>query len=294
MKKAKKRLSSGFCLASGKGFRLTDHDPAATGGIDKANAAATLQKAIERMRELQSRLYAENRWALLLIFQAMDAAGKDSVIKHVLSGINPQGCQVYSFKAPSAEDLDHDYLWRTSRLLPERGRIGIFNRSYYEEVLIARVHNEILQQQKLPAALVTEKIWTERFEDINAHERYLSRNGMVICKFFLHLSRDEQKKRFLARIDNPQKNWKFSQADVRERSRWDEYMHAYEEAIRHTATPHAPWHVVPADNKWFTRLVVADAIVAALEAIDPHFPTVNGEQRQELAAARALLAKETD
>jgi PPK2 family polyphosphate:nucleotide phosphotransferase len=224
-----------------------------------------------------------------LIFQAMDAAGKDSAIKHVMSGVNPQGCQVYSFKAPSEEELDHDFLWRTTRCLPERGRIGIFNRSYYEEVLIVRVHPEFLEKQKLPPELVTKDIWEERYEDINNFERYLARNGYVIRKFFLHLSNKEQKKRFLSRLDEPEKNWKFSSADARERQRWDDYMAVYDDMIRHTATQHAPWYVVPADNKWFSRLVVAAVVVNALQELDLQFPKVDAEKRKDLKAARQML-----
>jgi PPK2 family polyphosphate:nucleotide phosphotransferase len=234
-------------------------------------------------------LYAQDRWAVLLIFQAMDAAGKDSAIKHVMSGINPQGCQVFSFKSPSAEELDHDFLWRTNRRIPERGRIGIFNRSYYEEVLVVRVHQDLLEKQKLPPSLVNKKIWKERFEDINACERYLSRNGVLIRKFFLNVSKEEQKKRFLQRLDNPDKNWKFSVADARERGHWDEYMEAYEDMIRNTATKHSPWYVVPADTKWFTRLVVAAGVIDALDGLDLSFPMVDEEKRKELATARAVL-----
>ena len=275
-----------FRIDAGKGFRLKNVDPADTGKFTKEAAAAELQGGIESLRGMQEKLYAHNRWALLLIFQAMDAAGKDSVIKHVMSGINPQGCQVYSFKAPSAEDLDHDFLWRTTRCLPERGRIGIFNRSYYEEMLIVRVHRELLERQNLPPQLMTERIWKERFEDVNAFERYLNRNGVVVRKFFLHLSKDEQKKRFIERIDDPDKNWKFTMDDVRERESWDDYMAAYEDMIRHTATRHAPWYVVPADNKWFTRLVVAAAIISALNELDLAFPKVDKER---LAEARVIL-----
>jgi PPK2 family polyphosphate:nucleotide phosphotransferase len=247
------------------------------------------QDGIEILRKMQEMLYAQDRWAVLLIFQAMDAAGKDSAIKHVMSGINPQGCQVYSFKAPSAEELDHDFMWRTNRWIPERGRIGIFNRSYYEELLVVRVHQEILEKQKLPPSLVTKKIWKERFEDINAYERYLSRNGVLIRKFFLNVSKEEQKKRFLERLDNPDKNWKFSVADARERGHWDDYMEAYEDMIRNTATKHAPWYVAPADKKWFTRLVVAAGIIDALDGLDLSFPKVDDEKLKELAAARAVL-----
>jgi PPK2 family polyphosphate:nucleotide phosphotransferase len=238
---------------------------------------------------MQDRLYAQDQWGVLLIFQAMDAAGKDGTIKHVMSGINPQGCQVSSFKAPSAEDLDHDFLWRTSRKLPERGRIGIFNRSYYEEVLVVRVHPKILEGQKLPPRVVSKRIWKERFEDIAAFERYLFRQGFVILKFFLHVSKEEQKERFLERLDRPEKNWKFSKADIRERAHWDAYQRAYHDVIRATAAPHAPWFVVPADRKWFSRLVVAAAIHDALERLDLAYPTVSDEQKKELAACRAEL-----
>jgi PPK2 family polyphosphate:nucleotide phosphotransferase len=247
-----------FRVTSGKGFRLRDHDPRGTGRFDrKAEVSGWLEKGVVRLAELQDMLYAQDRWAVLLILQAIDAAGKDGTIKHVMSGLNPQGCQVFSFKAPSAEELDHDFLWRTNRCLPERGRIGVFNRSYYEEVLVVRVHPELLEKQKLPKPLVGREVWKQRFEDIVALERYLSRNGTVIRKFFLNLSKQEQKKRFLSRLDEPEKNWKFSVDDVRERRHWDDYMKAYEEAIAATATPEAPWFVIPADRKWFTRLAVA-------------------------------------
>jgi PPK2 family polyphosphate:nucleotide phosphotransferase len=287
------RLAAGFRVESGKGFRLRDFDPRDTGGVaSKATATAALQRDTQRLAEMQEMLYAQDRWALLLIFQAMDAAGKDGAIKHVMSGVNPQGCQVYSFKAPSPEELDHDFLWRTSVRLPERGRIGIFNRSYYEEVLVVRVHPEILANQRLPEPLVTKRIWAERYEDINTFERYLTRNGIAIRKFFLNVSRDEQEKRFLERLDRPEKNWKFSLADVRERQHWDEYQQAYEAAIRATATPHAPWYVVPADEKWFARLVVGAAIIDALADLDLAYPKVNAEKRRELQAARAELQGE--
>ncbi len=246
---------------------------------------------MELLADLQDRLYAQDRWAVLLVFQAMDAAGKDGTIKHVMSGVNPQGCQVSSFKQPSAEELDHDYLWRYVKSVPERGRIGIFNRSYYEEVLVVRVHEALLQGQKLPASLVTKRIWEERLQDISSYERYLARNGVCILKFFLHVSRKEQKKRFLERLDLPEKNWKFSASDVRERQHWGEYMEAYEEAIRATASEHAPWYVVPADNKWFTRLVVAASVVEALERLDLAYPEVGEEKKKELAAARLALMK---
>ncbi len=284
-----------FLVTDGRKFRLRDVDPSDTGGLPpdmKDKAKALLQEGAERLAALQEKLYAQDRWSVLLIFQAMDAAGKDGAIEHVMSGVNPQGCQVHAFKPPSAEELDHDFLWRTSRALPERGRIGIFNRSYYEEVLVVRVHPSILDRQHLPEPLVTRKIWKERLEDIAAHERYLARNGYLIRKFFLHVSRAEQKRRFLARIDTPQKNWKFEMADVRERQHWKAYMAAYEDAIQRTATPEAPWLVVPADHKWFTRLVVSNAIVAALEGLDLQFPTVDGARRAELGQARTLLMTE--
>jgi PPK2 family polyphosphate:nucleotide phosphotransferase len=284
-----------FLVTNGRKFRLRDVDPADTGGLPpamKAKSKALLQEGVERMAALQEKLYAQDRWGVLLIFQAMDAAGKDGAIDHVMSGVNPQGCQVHAFKAPSAEELDHDYLWRTSRALPERGRIGIFNRSYYEEVLVVRVHPGILGGQHIPPPLLGKRIWKERLEDIAAHERYLSRNGYVIRKFFLHVSRAEQKRRFLARLDTPEKNWKFQMADVNERQHWKAYMEAYEDAIRRTATPEAPWIVVPADHKWFTRLVVSNAIVAALEELDLQFPTVDASRRTELAQARQQLMAE--
>jgi PPK2 family polyphosphate:nucleotide phosphotransferase len=284
-----------YRVTDGKRFRLADIDPADTGALeseDKDESRAQLARDIERLAELQDMLYAQDRWAVLLIFQAMDAAGKDSTIEHVMSGVNPQGCEVFAFKAPSNEELDHDYLWRTTRCLPERGRIGIFNRSYYEEVLVVRVHPEILARQKLPPRLVSRKIWTQRHRDIRRHERYLSRNGVLIRKFFLHVSKAEQKRRFLSRLDQPEKNWKFAAADVAERKYWDDYMRAYEDMIRATAAPEAPWFVVPADNKWYTRLVVAAAVVDALESLDLHYPTIDPAQRRELAAARASLKRE--
>jgi PPK2 family polyphosphate:nucleotide phosphotransferase len=284
------KFSRPYRIDDGSGFRLKDVDPGDTAGIhDKKAARDVLQEGVAALAELQERLYAQDRRALLLIFQAMDAAGKDGAIKHVMSGVNPQGCQVFSFKAPTSEDLDHDYLWRTSRNLPERGRIGIFNRSYYEEVLVVRVHPELLERQKLPKSLVGKGIWDERFEDIRAFERYLHRNGIVVRKFFLHVSKGEQKKRFLERLENPDKFWKFSSADARERRYWKDYMRAYEEMIRATATRRAPWYVVPADNKWFTRLVVAAAIIDALEDMDLKFPKVDDSRKKELSAARAEL-----
>jgi len=289
------RLSRPFRVTRGRKFRLKDVDPEDTldlSAADKPRAAEALAAGVEALAQLQERLYAQNRWAVLLIFQAMDAAGKDSAIKHVMSGVNPQGCQVWSFKAPGAEELDHDFLWRCWKRLPERGRIGIFNRSYYEETLIVRVHPELLARQQLPPELVTRRIWRERFADIRHFERYLHRNGVLVRKFFLHVSKAEQKRRFLERLDNPEKHWKFSAADVAERRHWDAYMEAYEDMIRHTATPAAPWYVVPADHKWFTRLVVAAAVIDALAALDLRYPEVPPERRRELAAARRALKAE--
>ena len=283
-----------FRITQGKGFRLRNIDPGDTLGLKmkKSEAADLLRRGTQWLAEEQEMLYAQDRWSLLLIFQAMDAAGKDGTIKHVMSGVNPQGCQVSSFKQPSAMDLSHDFLWRSVKRLPERGRIGIFNRSYYEEVLVVRVHEEILRRQRLPSRLVGKRIWDERLADIAHFEDYLARQGTIVLKFFLHLSREEQKKRFLARLDRPEKHWKFSSSDVRERQYWDDYMKAYEAAIGTTATKHAPWFVVPADNKWFTRLVVAAAIVEAVEMLDLEFPTVDAARKKELAAARAALARE--
>src|SRR5271165_1648948 len=273
-----------------KHFRMKDFDPAGTGHWhSKEPAGDALQQGITRMAELQDMLYAQDRWALLLIFQAMDAAGKDGIIKHVMSGVNPQGCQVYSFKTPSSQELHHDFLWRTNCVLPERGRIGIFNRSYYEEVLVVRVHPELLNSQKTPPSLVGKDIWKERFEDIHALERHMARSGTVIRKFFLHLSKKEQKTRFLARLNEPEKNWKFSGADIQERKYWDDYQEAYEDMIRHTASEHAPWYVVPADNKWFTRLVVSTVIVETLESLDLAYPKVDGARKKELQAAKKVL-----
>jgi len=284
------KLAKPFRVEDGKDFRLKNYDPSDTGHLkSRDHAEDLLQKGIVRMAELQDKLYAQDRWAVLLLFQAMDAAGKDGAIKHVMTGLNPQGCQVYSFKAPSPEELNHDFLWRTSRCLPERGHIGIFNRSYYEEVLVVRVHQELLNAQRIPPQLVDKNIWENRFEDIHAFERYLSRNGIVVRKFFLNISREEQKKRFLARLDEPEKNWKFSAADVKERGCWDDYASAYEDMIRHTASKSAPWYVVPADHKWFTRAVVAAALVETLEELDLAYPTVDDEKRAQLDAARKVL-----
>jgi len=280
-----------YRVTSGKGFRLKDFGPEDTAGLDleKDHAADLLQKGVDRLAELQDMLYAQDRWSVLCIFQAMDAAGKDGAIKHVFSGVNPQGCQVHSFKAPTSLDLDHDFLWRHSTALPERGRIGIHNRSWYEEVLVARVHPHILAHQKMPPRLIGKRIWDERLEDIAAYERYLSRQGTVVLKFFLNVSQAEQKRRFLARIEEPEKNWKFSASDVAERAHWSAYMTAYEAAIRGTAAPHAPWFVVPADTKWFTRLVVVAAIIEALEGLDLHYPKVTKEQKATLEVARKAL-----
>ena len=293
MSKAAK-FSRTFRIESGKKFRLKDVDPSSTAGLklEKDHAADLLDRGVDVLAELQDKLYAQDKRALLLVFQAMDAAGKDGTIKHVMSGVNPQGCQVFSFKGPSAEELDHDFLWRTNKCLPERGRIGIFNRSYYEEVLVVRVHPEILAKQKLPPDVVTKRIWKERYEDISSYERYLARNGVAVVKFFLHVSRKEQRKRFLERLEKPDKNWKFSLADAEERKHWDAYMEAYEDAIRATATPWAPWYVVPADNKWFTRLVVASAVIDALEKMDLAYPEVDEAKKAELAKAREALEGE--
>src|SRR5262245_4453829 len=283
-----------FRMTRGKGFRLKDIDPGDTLGLElkKGEAADLLRRGTQWLAEEQEMLYAQDRWSLLLVFQAMDAAGKDGTIKHVMSGVNPQGCQVSSFKQPSATDLSHDFLWRYVKRLPERGSIGIFNRSYYEEVLVVRVHEEIVQRQRLAPGLVGERIWAEGLGDIARVQGNLARQGTVVLKFFLHLSRDEQKNRFMARLDRLEKNWKFSSADIRERQYWDHYMEAYEEAIRATATQHAPWFVVPADNKWFTRLVVAAAIVQTVEMLDLEFPTVDAAKKKDLEAARAILARE--
>ncbi|HWZ84821.1 MAG TPA: polyphosphate kinase 2 family protein [Thermoanaerobaculia bacterium] len=298
MKKLKKserekidRIIAKYRVQRGKTFRLERVDPADTAGVslESKEAKHMLRRGIGLLAELQSKLYAQDQWGVLLILQAMDAAGKDGTIAHVLSGVNPQGVEVSSFKTPSPEELDHDFLWRSMKRLPERGRIGIFNRSYYEEVLVVRVHPEFLLSQKLPARLVTRRIWDERYADINAFERYLSRNGILVLKFFLCVSKEEQKRRFFERLDMPDKNWKFSMADVKERACWDDYMTAYEDAIRATSTEWAPWHVVPADNKWFTRIVVASTIIRALEDLDLRYPKVGKDRRRELAAVRKAL-----
>ena len=288
------KLSRPFRVTNGRRFRLTDVDPGDAldfGGKDKSRAVEELAQQVEALSQLQERLYAQDRWALLAVIQAMDAAGKDGAIKHVMSGVNPQGCQVFSFKVPNSEELDHDYLWRCVRCLPERGRIGIFNRSYYEEVLVVRVHPELLERQKLPAAVRGRNLFQERFEDIRHFEHHLARNGTAICKFFLHMSKEEQKKRFLARLEEPEKQWKFSAVDVRERRYWNQYMHAYEDAIRSTATAHAPWYVVPADHKWFTRLVVSSAIIDTLAGLDLRYPEPPPSAKRELQAAKEELMK---
>jgi PPK2 family polyphosphate:nucleotide phosphotransferase len=290
IKKARK-LAKPFRVTDDS-FRLKDIDPDETLDLtseDKPRAKEALAMGVEVLAELQDMLYAQDRWALLLIFQAMDAAGKDGAIKHVMSGVNPQGCQVFSFKAPTSEDLDHDYLWRCIKCLPERGRIGVFNRSYYEETLVVRVHQEFLERQKLPPDLITKDIWKERFQDIRSFERYLTRNGVLIRKFFLHVSNKEQKKRFLERIEEPEKNWKFSANDAKEREHWDEYMDVYEDMIQNTATKAAPWYVIPVDNKWFTRVIVASAVIEALSSLDLHYPEVNKEKLKELAVAKRAL-----
>ena len=292
--KAARRLSRPYRVSDGKKFRLKDVDPGDTGELkseDKARAKEALQTGIAALAQLQDILYAQDNWSLLLIFQAMDAAGKDGTIRHVMSGVNPQGCQVFSFKAPTSEDLDHDYLWRCVKALPERGRIGIFNRSYYEETIAVRVHPEFLAAQKIPKECVTKNIWDNRFQDIRAFERYLYRNGTVVLKFFLHVSKKEQQKRFLERLDNPDKNWKFSINDAKGRGFWDDYMEAFEDTIRETATENLPWYVVPADNKWFTRVIVAAAIIDTLDSLKLNYPKVSTAKRKELAETkRALLA----
>jgi len=283
-------LARDYRITKGSKFQLKDFDPGDTGKFKSdAHAGDLLTGGVKLMSEMQKKLYAQDKWSLLLIFQAMDAAGKDGTISHVMSGVNPQGCQVTSFKSPSTLELHHDFLWRANVALPERGRIGIFNRSYYEEVLVVRVHKEFLKAEKIPEPLITKHIWKERFEDINAYERYLTRNGVVIRKFFLHLSKKEQKKRFLARLNDSSKNWKFSAADLKERAHWDDYQEAYEEMIQNTASHDAPWYVVPADNKWFTRLIVAAAIIETLDSLGLEFPKIIAEQRQTLDEARKLL-----
>ena len=282
-------------IEDGDAFRLADFEPGGPkeSNLDKAGAKPRVDAALEKLRDLQQRLYAEGRWGVLVVLQGMDASGKDGVVEHVMSGVNPQGCRVTSFKAPTSAELKHDFLWRSACALPERGTIAIFNRSHYEEVLVVRVHREMLDKQMLPKPRVTEDIWSERFESIRAFERHLALNGTLVLKFFLHLSRKEQKKRLLARIDDASKNWKFGAGDIGERQHWDEYMRAYEEAIRHTSTPDAPWHIVPADHKWLARLVVAETIVTALDAIDPRYPAVDEATRAAMQNARAQLAEES-
>jgi PPK2 family polyphosphate:nucleotide phosphotransferase len=293
--KVASRLVEPYCINKGEKFHLRDHDPADTNGLkDKRQAQGLLDQGIALLSHMQEKLYAQDRWALLLIFQAMDAAGKDGAIKHVMSGVNPQGCNVFSFKSPSNEELDHDYLWRTHKCIPERGKIGIFNRSYYEEVLVVRVHPTFLRAQKLAERLITKHIWDERYEDINSFERYLTRNGVVIRKFFLHVSKEEQKKRFLERLEDSKKNWKFSMADVQERTYWKDYQEAYEEMIQRTATKYAPWFIIPADNKWFTRAAVAAAIIEALHELDLSFPDVDKAKKKELEAVRKSLLAQKD
>ena len=289
------RLVDPYFVTKGRKFRLADVEPGDTGGLTserKDEARELLAQGVQALSDAQERLYAQDRWGVLLIFQAMDAAGKDGTIKHVMAGVNPQGVQVHAFKQPSAEELDHDFLWRCARALPERGRIGIFNRSYYEEVLVVRVHEELLERQRLPGRVSGKGLWRRRYQDIRGFERYLARNGFLILKFFLHVSKKEQKKRFLDRLDTPEKNWKFSVADVAERAHWDEYARAYEQMIRQTSAPHAPWIVVPADNKWFTRLAVAAAIVRELSRLDLRYPRTGPGRRRELAAARRALMRE--
>jgi len=289
------KLAKPYRVEHGKKFRLKDFDPSDTGDLNfKDDADEQLAKGIASMIELQKKLYAQDQWGALLIFQGMDAAGKDGVIQHVMSGLNPQGVQVYSFKTPSTEELNHDFMWRTMQRIPERGRIGIFNRSYYEEVLVVRVHKEALANERIPPSLITKNIWDQRFEDMNSFERYLDNNGIVVRKFFLNLSKKEQKRRLLDRLDQPDKNWKLSASDAHEREFWDDYMKAYEDMVLNTATKRAPWYVVPADNKWFTRIVVAAAIVETLEDLDLAYPKVDAAKRKELQAARAILEGEKD
>jgi PPK2 family polyphosphate:nucleotide phosphotransferase len=293
LKRARK-IAEHYRVTKGEKFRLKDNDPADTMGFKseaKPRAKEALAMGVQALAGLQEKLYAQDKWGVLLIFQAMDAAGKDGAIKHVMSGVNPQGCDVHSFKSPSADDLDHDYLWRAMKVLPNRGHIGIFNRSYYEETLVVRVHPEFLAKQKIPPSLVTKDIWQQRFEDIRNFEKYLANNGIVVCKFFLHLSKKEQKRRFLERLETPDKNWKFSAADMAERGFWDQYQDAYEDTIRHTAARHAPWFVVPADNKWFTRVVVAAAVIDTLAALDLEYPKVGDDTLKQLAVAKKTLLK---
>jgi PPK2 family polyphosphate:nucleotide phosphotransferase len=289
------RLAEPFCITNGEKFRLKDWSPASTKGVkNKQHAEDIFDRRVGVLNRLQEKLYAQNSWALLVVLQALDAAGKDGVVKHVMSGVNPQGCDVFSFKSPSNEELNHDYLWRAHARMPERGKIGIFNRSYYEEVLVVRVHPPLLKAQKLPERLITKQIWDQRYEDINSFERYLTRNGIIVRKFFLHVSKKEQKRRFLERLEDPKKNWKFSMADVTERGFWKDYQESYEEMIQKTAAKHAPWYVVPADNKWFTQLIVASAIIETLDELDLAFPDVDKAKKKELQAVRDSLLAQKD
>jgi len=293
--KGTSRLAEPYCVTKGEKFRLKKFDPGDTDGVkSKKHAEKLLEQSSALASQMQEKLYAQDRWALLLIFQGMDAAGKDGAVKHVMSGVNPQGCDVYSFKAPTNEELDHDYLWRCHKVMPERGKIGIFNRSYYEEVLVVRVHPGLLKLEKLPDRLVGKHVWDERYEDINAFERYLTRNGVMIRKFFFHISKEEQKRRFLERLEDSKKNWKFSMADIKERSFWKDYKEACQEMIQKTATKQAPWYVIPADNKWFARLIVASAIVEALDGLDLAFPDVDKAKKKELEQIRDSLVADKD
>lgn len=292
-----KKFSKQYNVGDGDGFKLKDYETKASfnlGDEGKPLVNQTLQMGVEALSAMQDVLYAQDKWSLLLVFQAMDAAGKDGAIKHVMSGVNPQGCQVSSFKAPSSEDLDHDFLWRCQKHLPERGRIGIFNRSYYEEVLVVRVHEAILKSQKLPKELITKDIWEERFQDIRNFEKYLNRNGTIVIKFFLNVSKKEQKKRFIERVDDSDKNWKFSAADAKERGYWDDYMHAYQELIKNTSTKKSPWYVIPADNKSYARIAIASAIITALDEMDLEYPKVSAEKIAELNAVKQALLDEKD
>jgi PPK2 family polyphosphate:nucleotide phosphotransferase len=296
IKKAKK-FSKLYCVGKDNNFKLKDYETKASfdlGSNEKTIVKETLELGVEALAAMQDTLYAQDKWSVLLIFQAMDAAGKDGAIKHVMSGVNPQGCQVFSFKAPSSEDLDHDFLWRCQKHLPERGRIGIFNRSYYEEVLVVRVHEEILQNQKLAKELITENIWEERFKDIRNFEKYLNRNGTIVIKFFLNVSKKEQKKRFIERVDDPNKNWKFSAADAKERGYWDDYMHAYEELIKNTSTEKSPWYVIPADDKPYARIAIASAIINAMDELNLEYPKVSKAKITELQAVKQALLDEKD
>jgi PPK2 family polyphosphate:nucleotide phosphotransferase len=295
--KRAKKFSKQYCVGKGDDFRLKDYETKASfnlGPEGKPLVSETLQIGVDALAAMQDILYAQDKWSLLIIFQAMDAAGKDGAIKHVMSGVNPQGCQVSSFKAPSSEDLDHDFLWRCQKHLPERGRIGIFNRSYYEEVLVVRVHEAILKNQKLPEKLLTKDIWEDRFQDIRNFEKYLNRNGTIVIKFFLNVSKDEQKKRFIERVDDPDKNWKFSAADAKERGYWDDYMHAYDDLIKNTSTEKSPWYVIPADNKSYARIAIASAIITALDEMDLEYPIVSAEKISELNAVKKALLEEED